>query len=121
VGYFSDEQWWTWRPLCVQSRSGQGERRKILSGCLLAADLSCWLIWEGQKLARLHFEVAHFGGRVRVMNDTESCAMHAYQPANILTTGRFPEAFDSLCNLCKTFLKERSICSTYITSCSILR
>lgn len=40
---------------------------------------------------------------------------------NIFATSYFPKASDSLCNLCKTFLKERSICSTYITSFYIIR
>lgn len=40
---------------------------------------------------------------------------------NIFATSYFPKASDSLCDLCKTFLKERSICSTYITSFYIIR
>ena len=50
-----------------------------------------------------------------------NACLSAERWTNIFTSSSFPGAADSLCNLCKTFLKERRICSTYITSFSIIR
>ena len=120
------------------SRAGmaQGGTRKR---CLLHRR-TCWLgtqkggrvvgspLWCGSLLGRLLGGCGCMcvcsGGRARVINTGASFATHAYQLSpgqTVFTSGSFPGAADSLCNLCKTFLKERRICSTYITSFSIIR
>lgn len=125
--------------VCVRNRSGLGRKEEgAVRGAALCSRPDCWLELGRAKGAGgstlMWWRWAWPAGPASVWGVHEcwgqgmgeqgrfcNACLSAERWANISATGYFPEAFDSLCHLCKTFLKERSICSAYITSFYIRR